>query len=400
MKTKQHLNRRLAALLLSLVSALSVLAFPAFADDSATREYVIAAFVTAAGVKGSGSTEALRAYTDANEISAEYASALAAAVEKGILKGYGDHTLRPRADISRAEAFVMLSRCLPELEKTSPAVEFTDVPAWAKADIDRLSAAGLVLGCGDGTLGASDRLTAGQVGTLTERIMRLTYSAEGGLYAEIQRETASPDWVTALPSAKDKNVTQLFVVAGMGTDKTTATVSMHERDESGQWKQILSTPGYVGKNGLCLDSEHAEGCAQTPIGVYHFNRALGIADDPGCAIPYVKVTDDTWWSGDQREGMRYNEMVSLADYPGLDRENSEHITDYEYQYQYCLNISFNEEGTPGRGSAIFLHCLGPAKPYTGGCVAVPEYIMKQIMQAVRSDCVVVIDTLESLGGSL
>ena len=81
-------------------------------------------------------------------------------------------------------------------------------------------------------------------------------------------------------------------------------------------------------------------------------------------------------------------------------ENSEHIVDYEYQYQYCLNISFNEEGAAGRGSAIFLHCLGPLKPYTGGCVAIPEYIMKQVMQTVQPDCVVVIDTLEAMGGSL
>ena len=36
-----------------------------------------------------------------------------------------------------------------------------------------------------------------------------------------------------------------------------------------------------------------------------------------------------------------------------------------------------------------------------GCeTAVPEYIMKQIMQNVSEDCVVVIDTLENLGGSL
>ena len=80
-------------------------------------------------------------------------------------------------------------------------------------------------------------------------------------------------------------------------------------------------------------------------------------------------------------------------------DDSEHIVDYEYQYQYCLNISFNEDGTPGRGSAIFLHCFGPAKPYTGGCVAVPENIMRMIMQQVLPECVVVIDTFENLGGS-
>lgn len=220
------------------------------------------------------------------------------------------------------------------------------------------------------------------------------------LHSSIQKETDSPDWVKNLPSAKDEKTTQLFVVAGLGMDKTTATISMHERNENGEWKQILSTPGYVGKNGLCLDADHAEGCGQTPIGVYHFNKAFGIADDPGCELEYVKVTDDTYWSGDQKDGMRYNEMVDINNYPDLDKENSEHIVDYEYQYQYCLNISFNDDGTKGRGSAIFLHCLGPVKPYTGGCVAVPENLMKMIMQRVHEDCVVVIDTVDNLNATL
>ena len=219
------------------------------------------------------------------------------------------------------------------------------------------------------------------------------------IHASIQHEQGSPEWVTNLPAAKDENTKQLFVVAGMGMDKTTATVSMHERDKDGNWVQILSTPGFVGLKGLCLDEDHKEGCAQTPIGTYHFNKAFGIADDPGCQITYVKVTDDTWWSGDDREGMHYNEMVDIKDFPDLVKDNSEHIMDYEYQYQYCLNISFNEEGTPGRGSAIFLHCFGPLKPYTGGCVALPENIMKLVMQRVTEDCVVVIDTFENLNGS-
>ena len=214
-----------------------------------------------------------------------------------------------------------------------------------------------------------------------------------GLYADIQPETDSPEWVAALPAARDAK--QLFVVAGIGMDKTTAYVSMHQKDETGAWKQVLSTPGYVGKNGLCADADHKEGCGQTPVGVYRFNKAFGIAADPGCSIPYIQVDENTYWSGDPDR--QYNRMVDIRDLPELAMDDSEHIVDYEYQYQYCLNISFNEEGTPGRGSAIFLHCLGPVKPWTGGCVSVPENIMKLVMLNVREDCVVVIDTAENLG---
>lgn len=218
-----------------------------------------------------------------------------------------------------------------------------------------------------------------------------------GLHASVQHVTDSPAWVTALPAAQDAETTQLFVVAAMAADRTTAWVSMHVCDEEGNWKQILSTPGFVGKNGLCADADHAEGCGQTPMGVYRFNAAFGIAADPGCMLPYVQVDDDIYWSGDPNR--HYNEMVNINDEPDLDMTDSEHIVDYEYQYQYCLNISFNEEGTPDRGSAIFLHCFGPQKPYTGGCVAIPEYMMKTVMQCVDPGCVVVIGTMEDLGAA-
>ena len=217
-----------------------------------------------------------------------------------------------------------------------------------------------------------------------------------GLFASNQQVADSPEWIAAIPAAQEAE--QLFVVAGIGMDTTTAFISMHQKDADGSWKQILSTPGFVGKNGLCPDEDHKEGCAQTPAGIYHFNKAFGIAADPGCQIPYIQVDDNTYWSGDPER--QYNQMVDIRDVPDLLMDDSEHIVDYQYQYQYCLNISFNEDGTPGRGSAIFLHCLGPQKPWTGGCVAVPENIMKLIMQNVREDCVVVIDTLENLGGSL
>jgi|GEM_PF-195652 len=207
--------------------------------------------------------------------------------------------------------------------------------------------------------------------------------------ADLSSAEASPEWVASLKEAE--SATQLFVVAGIGD--TSAWVSMHEKDQDGSWKQIMSTPGYIGKMGL---GKTMEGDSKTPVGTFRFNKAFGIAADPGCAIPYTQVDDDYYWSGDVREGYGYNTMVRLSELPDLNQDDSEHIVDYLYQYQYCLNISYNEEGTPGRGSAIFLHCLGPVKPYTGGCVAIPENQMIRVMQNVQEDCVVVIDSLKVL----
>ena len=201
----------------------------------------------------------------------------------------------------------------------------------------------------------------------------------------------SPDWITKLPQAKTS--TQMLVVANY--EGTTAWVSLNEKGSDGKWYQIMSTPGFIGKNGL---GKTVEGDGKTPVGTYRFNAAFGIAKDPDCAIPYIQVGNEQYWSGDVNPGMQYNKMVNINDYPNLDTQNSEHLIEYTRQYQYCLNISYNEEGVPGLGSAIFLHCTGPNKPYTGGCVAIPEDQMKVVMQNVKPDCTVVIDTLENLGG--
>ena len=213
--------------------------------------------------------------------------------------------------------------------------------------------------------------------------------------SEAKTETAaapaedSPEWVSSLEAAADAK--QLFVVAGVG--QTTAYVSMHEKNEDGTWKMIMSTPGYIGKKGL---GKEKEGDAKTPVGTFGFNRAFGIAEDPGCALDYKQVTEDDYWSGDGRDGYHYNEMVSIKDLPDLNTEDSEHLTDYTNEYQYCLNISYNEEGTPGLGSAIFLHCLGAQRPFTGGCVAIPQDKMITVMQNVDKDCVVVIGPAKTL----
>ena len=207
--------------------------------------------------------------------------------------------------------------------------------------------------------------------------------------------TDSPDWVANLDAAATAD--QMLIVAAFDETATDAWISLHEKQKDGTWKMVMTSPGFIGKNGL---GKTKEGDAKTPTGVFHFNRAFGIADDPGCKIPYVKVDQDTYWSGDPREGFHYNELVSIKDLPDLDLASgdSEHIIDYTYHYQYCLNISYNEEGTPGLGSAIFLHCFGPVKPFTGGCVSIPEDHMKYVMQHVDENTAVVINTYEALSG--
>ncbi|MCR5346811.1 MAG: L,D-transpeptidase family protein [Fretibacterium sp.] len=192
----------------------------------------------------------------------------------------------------------------------------------------------------------------------------------------------SPGWVADLKAVKDAE--QIVIVSG--TKGSNADFSMHEKDEDGQWHQVLSAQAYIGKKGW---GKKREGDGKTPVGVFRFTMAFGIKADPGCPMGYTQVDDTHYWNGDSNSP-RYNQFVSTRDGDKFSRKSSEHIVDYTLAYPYVLNISYNEEGTPNRGSAIFLHCY-TRNHYTAGCVAIPEKVMIEVLKRVKDNCVVVMD---------
>lgn len=204
--------------------------------------------------------------------------------------------------------------------------------------------------------------------------------------------TPSPQWVKRLPVAQTTD--QMVVVAWL--QGTTAWISMHERNLNGDWEMIMTTPGFTGMNGM---GKVKEGDHKTPVGTFYFDFAFGIAPDPGCAIPYVQINENHYWSGDW--DYKYNQFVDIREAPAnFDTGNSEHLIDYNPHYLYGLNMGYNAECIPGKGSALFMHCFGTNKPWTAGCVGLPNDKMLFVMQHIRPGCACVIDSLNNLGGSL
>ena len=48
------------------------------------------------------------------------------------------------------------------------------------------------------------------------------------------------------------------------------------------------------------------------------------------------------------------------------------------QYNYGMALDYNAACNWPEGSAIFFHCKGP-KPYTGGCIAIDEAPLREIL---------------------
>ncbi len=156
-----------------IVSAAMLFSFiPTLADsgEAVNRQYVIAQFINAVGEESFAYPAAdISSFTDGSE--SDFPHEMGLAVANGIITGYEDNTLRPQAPISRLEAMVILSRCMPSLTPVREDTVFYDVPDWAAEDISRLYTAGLLNGYGNGLMGSSDPITADQVALLKERII-------------------------------------------------------------------------------------------------------------------------------------------------------------------------------------------------------------------------------------
>ena len=182
----------------------------------------------------------------------------------------------------------------------------------------------------------------------------------------------------------DDAVKQLVTV--QATEGTNAVIKMFEKTaENGRtvWTETLSCPGFIGLEGL---GKTKEGDNKTPIGDFGITTAFGIKVNPGTALPYIDVDENTYCCADANF---YNQIIDISEHPH-DCTDGEHIIDYSPQYNYGIFIDYNKECTPGLGSGIFLHCTG-ANTYTGGCVAVSEKDMVTILKALDENARIIID---------
>ena len=142
------------------------------------------------------------------------------------------------------------------------------------------------------------------------------------------------------------------------------------------WRLQFSTPARLGKAGLYKEKE---GDNKTPVGIFRMNTPFGRLDKlEGFPDNYIKVDKNYYWNGDSASPL-YNKLVNIEAYQDFDKDKSEHIIDYGKYYNYCIDTGYNIEGTPYKGSAIYLHCV-VNNENTHGCIAVPETDMISIMR--------------------
>jgi D-alanyl-D-alanine dipeptidase/L,D-peptidoglycan transpeptidase YkuD (ErfK/YbiS/YcfS/YnhG family) len=173
-------------------------------------------------------------------------------------------------------------------------------------------------------------------------------------------------------------------VDGTGGKKNRALVRAYVKADD-LWSLRFSADGWLGRNGFKKDKREGDGA--TPIGVFTFGRAFGIAGDPGALLPYTKISPTDVWVDDPASKF-YNQWAQ-ADAPDADWSSAERLMEFGKQYQYVASINYNTTPiVPGKGSAIFLH-VSNNNP-TAGCVAVSEAAMVFLLGFIEKDTRIVL----------
>lgn len=174
--------------------------------------------------------------------------------------------------------------------------------------------------------------------------------------------------------AEESKIRSIILVQQSKESVSKATLTLLVKgDKTPVWAEMLSVKAYLGKNGI---DKVREGDKKTPSGDFGIITAFGIADNPGTTLPYLKV-NDTMYCCDNRE--YYNKIIDVNKVKHSC--TGERLIRYNPQYKYAVFLDYNKECEFGKGSAIFLHCVG-SYDYTLGCISVAETDMIKILKTI------------------
>ena len=185
---------------------------------------------------------------------------------------------------------------------------------------------------------------------------------------------AAPAGVT-LPLGVEPPGAQVVTVVATSSSATTAQLTAWQLADDG-WTAVLGpVTARVGSAGIGRASETS---TKTPAGTFGLTEAFGRAGDPGTALPYRVVDGDDWWVSDPASP-RYNQYAQCT--PGtcdFTEAAGENLFAAGAVYDNAVVIDYNRGGTPGAGSAFFLHVTNGGA--TAGCVAIDRADLQTLLR--------------------
>lgn len=148
-------------------------------------------------------------------------------------------------------------------------------------------------------------------------------------------------------------------------------------------------PIVVGKNGMVwgkhaerdLENWKREGDGKSPAGIFSLGPVFGdrAHQEIAMKMPFLPITADLEWVDDPHS-QYYNQYVHASTITDRDWTSSELMAEIGYIYSIGVFVGHNIDPVePGLGSCIFLHLWRNSKSGTGGCTAMEEEHLKEIV---------------------
>ena len=236
----------------------------------------------------------------------------------------------------------------------------------------------------DGTMTPAD--TTATISSVETSELETTSSDTSASETSVATDSVKPAETDKLPGQdfdvreelfklrNDASVRQVLVIRCDEGTKGRAMYMVKDSGEDGKvtWKIARECDAYIGLNG---PGKTKEGDNKTPLGIFNVRTAFGIKSNPGTKLVYTSVTPDTYACSCDKY---YNRIID-SKVTGHKCTDGEQMYYYSPEYNYGLATDYNPNNEYGKGSSIFIHCMG-IKPYTGGGVAIPEVDLRYIIQ--------------------
>jgi L,D-peptidoglycan transpeptidase YkuD (ErfK/YbiS/YcfS/YnhG family) len=193
---------------------------------------------------------------------------------------------------------------------------------------------------------------------------------------------------------------QMLLVVVPGWDATEGLLYQFERTDPGQpWEQIaLPIEVNIGKKGIAWGrgshgQEGLEGLAKiegdgrSPAGIFSLGPVFGdsVHQSYSQNMPFWLIDPDSECVDDPNS-IYYNQLVDVRSVKERDWNSSEKMLQIGFLYALGLVIHHNMDPVePGMGSAIFMHIWRKKGSGTGGCTAMKEKDLIEVVSWLRQD---------------
>lgn len=162
---------------------------------------------------------------------------------------------------------------------------------------------------------------------------------------------------------------QILLVMNDDPASSLAKIYPLERRKA-EWTLVLKpVEATIGRNGIALPGEKAEGDDKTPSGIYPLELTFGYATEIHTKMNYRQATEGDIWV-DDLNSVDYNKWVRKGE---TKAESYEEMRRTDALYKYGIVVGYNTNPVvKGKGSAIFFHVRAGDRTPTSGCVAMSE----------------------------